>query len=266
MEHVRNKLHVSERRVCREINQPRSTQRHTSVVRDDDGHLRAEIVLKYGRYGYRRITDLLQQDGWRLLGDDLVILQANEILPFLKPFVIYPYHKALFPKIFSENKWRVVRNLKLNKFMSKTIPIVKKIMRPIPGLLAFARKHNPQSMRISPMQIFRKEQLSVGGILNKVVWLDRITEGQIRFGEKSVEVLASKTTSVSMMELFADRLNCLFALCGSGIFDYRKIFFKMYELIYQAYKSTSCFELEIPKSISIDKIGSIVLKHIVPEK
>ena len=212
------------------------------------------------------VMNMVCEDGWRLLGDDLVILQANEILPFLKPFVIYPYHKALFPKIFSENKWRVVRNLKLNKFMSKTIPIVKKIMRPIPGLLAFARKHNPQSMRISPMQIFRKEQLSVGGILNKVVWLDRITEGQIRFGEKSVEVLASKTTSVSMMELFADRLNCLFALCGSGIFDYRKIFFKMYELIYQAYKSTSCFELEIPKSISIDKIGSIVLKHIVSKK
>jgi len=69
VEHVRNKLHVSERRACREINQPRSTQRHTSVVRDDDGHLRADIIhlaLKYGRYGYRRITALLQQDGWRV--------------------------------------------------------------------------------------------------------------------------------------------------------------------------------------------------------
>jgi len=63
------KLHVSERRVCREINQPRSTQRHRSVVRDDEGYLRAEIIqlaLKYGRYGYRRITVLLQQDGWQV--------------------------------------------------------------------------------------------------------------------------------------------------------------------------------------------------------
>ena len=63
------KLRVSERRVCREINQPRSTQRHRSVVRDDEGHLRAEITqlaLEYGRYGYRRITALLQQDGWQV--------------------------------------------------------------------------------------------------------------------------------------------------------------------------------------------------------
>lgn len=69
MEHVREKLHISERRVCRVINQPRSTQRHTSIVRDDEGCLRAKIVqlaLKYGRYGYRRMTALLQREGWQV--------------------------------------------------------------------------------------------------------------------------------------------------------------------------------------------------------
>jgi len=69
VEHVREKLHISERRVCRVINQPRSTQGHTSIVRDDEGCLRAEIVqlaLKYGRYGYRRITALLQRERWQV--------------------------------------------------------------------------------------------------------------------------------------------------------------------------------------------------------
>ena len=69
MEHMREKLHISERRVCRVINQPRSTQRHTFVVTEGEGRLRAEIVqlaLKYGRYGYRRITALLQRDGWQI--------------------------------------------------------------------------------------------------------------------------------------------------------------------------------------------------------
>jgi putative transposase len=69
VDHVRQKLSVSERRVCRVINQPRSTQRHTSRVRDDEVRLRAEIIhlaVQYGRYGYRRITALLQQDGWQV--------------------------------------------------------------------------------------------------------------------------------------------------------------------------------------------------------
>ena len=69
MEHVKGKLGVSERRVCRVIDQPRSTQRHNSVGRDDEGRLKEEIVhlaIKYGRYGYRRITALLKQEGFRV--------------------------------------------------------------------------------------------------------------------------------------------------------------------------------------------------------
>ena len=69
MEHVRGKLGVSERRVCRVIDQPRSTQRDDPVVRDDEACLRAEIIRlasKYGRYGYRRITALLKREGFRV--------------------------------------------------------------------------------------------------------------------------------------------------------------------------------------------------------
>jgi putative transposase len=67
VEHVRGKLGVSERRVCRVIDQPRSTQRDNPVVRDDEECLRAEIIRlasKYGRYGYRRITALLKREGF----------------------------------------------------------------------------------------------------------------------------------------------------------------------------------------------------------
>jgi putative transposase len=69
VEHVRSKLNVSERRVCRVIDQPRSTQRDNPVVKDDEASLRAEIVRlasKYGRYGYRRITALLKWEGFRV--------------------------------------------------------------------------------------------------------------------------------------------------------------------------------------------------------
>lgn len=54
MEQVKEKLVVSERRVCRVIGHPRSTQRHHPIVKDDEELLRAEIVRltrEYGRYG-----------------------------------------------------------------------------------------------------------------------------------------------------------------------------------------------------------------------
>jgi transposase InsO family protein len=55
--------------VCRALEQPRSTQRQEKKLRKDEPLLREQIVrlaLQYGRYGYRRITALLRNDGWRV--------------------------------------------------------------------------------------------------------------------------------------------------------------------------------------------------------
>ncbi|MAE56803.1 MAG: IS3 family transposase [Euryarchaeota archaeon] len=60
---------VSERRACRVINQPRPTQRRTLQVLDDEESLTADIVklaVRFGRYGYRRITALLRDQGWQV--------------------------------------------------------------------------------------------------------------------------------------------------------------------------------------------------------
>lgn len=58
---------MSERRACAVIKQPRSTQRRDPVRRDDEDALTQAIIKlasEYGRYGYRRITALLRDEGW----------------------------------------------------------------------------------------------------------------------------------------------------------------------------------------------------------
>lgn len=60
---------MSERRVCRVLEQPRSTQQKDPVPNSDEPRLKAEITrlaCQYGRYGYRRITALLRNDGWEV--------------------------------------------------------------------------------------------------------------------------------------------------------------------------------------------------------
>lgn len=55
--------------MCRVVGQPRSSQRYAGLIRGNGEVLRAEIVRlasRYGRYGYRRITALLRNDGWRV--------------------------------------------------------------------------------------------------------------------------------------------------------------------------------------------------------
>lgn len=58
---------MSQRRACRVLNQPRSTQRRVRHVPADEPPLVKRIIQlasDYGRYGYRRVTALLRGEGW----------------------------------------------------------------------------------------------------------------------------------------------------------------------------------------------------------
>lgn len=66
---VGERLGVSERRACKTLRQHRSVQRRLPTVKSDEAALTAaiiELATRYGRYGYRRITALLKQVGWRV--------------------------------------------------------------------------------------------------------------------------------------------------------------------------------------------------------
>jgi len=62
-------LAVSQRRACIVLNQARATQRKPAMTCIEGERLTARIVelaTRYGRYGYRRITALLKQEGWQV--------------------------------------------------------------------------------------------------------------------------------------------------------------------------------------------------------
>jgi len=69
VQHVCEKLGASERRACRVLGQPRSTQRYRASPPSDEPKLVSRMIdlaRVYGRYGYRRITALLRREGLRV--------------------------------------------------------------------------------------------------------------------------------------------------------------------------------------------------------
>ncbi len=70
VQQICQKLIVSERRACKMLGQARATQRRNPSPPSDEKRLTEDIVVlatKYGRYGYRRITALLNNEkGWRV--------------------------------------------------------------------------------------------------------------------------------------------------------------------------------------------------------
>ncbi len=67
MIHARKTFEISERRACRAIDQPRSTQRYAGQRAGIDGALSirmSELSRENPRYGYRRVWALLRREGW----------------------------------------------------------------------------------------------------------------------------------------------------------------------------------------------------------
>ena len=200
--------------------------------------------------------------GWRLLGDDLVIIGEGRVLPFLKPFVIYPYHKNLFPELFKSGETHIVKNLALSNLMSRMIPGVKRMLRPFPRVLAYLRKHNPQSMRVPPQDIFTADQLSDGGIPVRMVWLERSMKSEPIFGSISPETLASKAAAVSSVELFAAKLEAVYHMCGCGMLLFDDVVLKMHEIILKTAAASACEMMEIPTSVSITDVGELIYRRL----
>jgi putative transposase len=66
---AQRRLGVSERRACRVLEQPRTTQRYCPDPDKEEERLSRrllELVRSHPRYGYRRMTALLQREGWRI--------------------------------------------------------------------------------------------------------------------------------------------------------------------------------------------------------
>ena len=93
---VVDKYRISERRACRIIGQPRSSQRYKAVKRADEDGITAQIVelaSTYGRYGYRMITAMLHGRGyhinhkgvyriWRTLGGKSTLFRTTVYTKF----------------------------------------------------------------------------------------------------------------------------------------------------------------------------------------
>jgi len=74
-------LCVSERKACAVIGQLRSTQRYIPILNTFKNELRERVIKlasEYGRYGYRQVTSLLQNEGWELGKDRVYTIWREE--------------------------------------------------------------------------------------------------------------------------------------------------------------------------------------------
>lgn len=213
------------------------------------------------------VVKMVQEHGWHLMGDDLVILdrESGAMYAYPKKFVIYGYHKDLFPQLFEKGKGPV-RNDAISHMMTKMIPTAKKVLRMVPGALAYARAHNPQQIRVYPKDIFKPEELAVKADgIKKTVWLERVATENVVYADCTPENIASRCAAITLSELTYGSMNlndCLFTMCGGGMLDYAKIYNSIYETVLSCIRNSETHVLSIPKSVHIDNVSDVVFENV----
>lgn len=208
------------------------------------------------------VAELVRSEGWKLLGDDLLIINPQgEVLSFLKDFVIYAYHKAIFPDLFAHGDGPVAP-LSWNSFLRDLVPVVKPMLRTVPSLLAFSRKHNPQSKKISPYRLFAADQLANRAAISEVILLERGESDQETIAETAVQMIASRAVAITLMEVLTHHCWTVLAVCGSAFIDYQLLFVQMYEIFYEAFDQAGTYTMNLPAGLQIDQISKAMIGNM----
>lgn len=222
-------------------------------------HGRAVFFPSWGGIGKTAlVSKFVRELGWKLLGDDMVILTADgTCLAYPKAFVLYPYHRAVFPDVFSNGSGPAAPVF-TNNWFSRITPLAKRILRRFPAALDFARRHNPQSTRVRPSQIFGSDKIAEQAKLNAVVWLDRIVGLSETLLIPAHRSLASRVMGSTMVELDPRCLRVLNVALGCGIIDARSFYAPWLEVLSQGLKVHRRFELRLPADLHVSRVPDAV--------
>lgn len=234
---------------------------HSAGVTKDGN---AYIFPSWGGVGKTAsVAKLIREEGYQLLGDDLVILKSDgTIYAFPKKFVLYAYHRELFEDAMQSKK--LVKG-RLSRLVSKLIPTAKSFLRHCPFLLSWARRHNPQSKRVSPYEIFGEDKIAIFGCIKKFTWLERIDIEKTKTVEIDAYKLASKSLMITIHELFDNRLQEFFIATCADCFEYRVLFDESIKFIHNAIKKSKINQLFIPQSYHVNIVASDVVAYTKQE-
>lgn len=205
------------------------------------------------------VAKLIREENYKLLGDDLVILDKDgNVYAFPKKFVLYAYHRNLF----KENmKGKTLIKGKISNIFSHFIPTMKSILRHFPFVMAWARRHNPQSKRVSPYDIFGERSIEKNAKLCGFTWLERIEVDKTKTVEIDSYKLASRALMITLHELYDTRLQeFVIALCADN-FEFKYVFDNSIKFIEKIISDKTINQLFIPQNYHIENVAQDVVDY-----
>jgi len=210
------------------------------------------------------MSKLVRTPGYSFMGDDWTFLSRNsDLLGFAKPMFIKPYHRTLYPHLFTKVHKPLVPTALSKPIHSLTTRIHPWITR-YPKLAALTRKWSPEHMMVQPEQAFPGLAISTGAPLAASLFVERFEgdSAEPQFFEKDAQWMTTRLIGNFFSELPKTSRLVMTTLGASGLISLEKSFREKEEILLQALAGKPAFYLRVPRSFDPDKASDAIVEKI----
>lgn len=202
------------------------------------------LLPSFGGVGKTTAISAVLSKGGKLYGDDMVIINQDEILSYPLDFTIYPYHlKTLNIKdksmIYHFNKTKILNKI-TNKLKNYNLKPVKLV------ILILDRLKIPY-FNVPPKLIYGENCIVKKGSIDEVFFLSKMKNNlpEITIHPIDSHNLAEICTNILLQE-WHGAMSIIYTYCGLSSFSLNLLFAKIREIYTRTFINRKCFQVTIP--------------------
>lgn len=224
------------------------------------------------------LGQLVQHHGYKLLGDDIVILSdQGECYSFPRSFVLKPYHESVYPEVFEKLGITAEKQAKKYspdykrlalQFAADNIPfkgVLRSILRKT-GVLEHTQQtvngpREPSLLAAVPVEdILGEHCVAARGPLKRIVFLERFSGRIDTLTPISKQAMVSRMSGIIHHE-WVDHMRHFWSLASTELFDAQAYFPQITRTMESAIKHLDCSLLSIPDGAAPQLLVQAMLRH-----
>jgi GT2 family glycosyltransferase len=209
------------------------------------------------------IAKLLELDGYAFMGDDWGFLSGDgRLLGYQKPMLIKPYHKELYPHLFSKRSRKPLVPPALSSQAARLATLVHPLVTQYPRLARVGRRLSPEHMTVTPKDAFPKARFSSGAPLACAMFVERIDGPKTVFEERDKGWMVSRLVGNFHAGISHHSQEIVTALAAAGLVPLEQAFGEKAAVLERGLEGKPVYLLQVPASLSAHEASDVIVEHI----
>ena len=149
-----------------------------------------------------------------------------------------------------------------SKPQSRAAVSLKPLLRRFPGALQWARRHNPQSVRVRPSEVFGRDKLATSATLGGAVFLERVVGLDEPRLDEAASGLAGRILGTTVSEFDPRTVMVLNIALGSGHLPLDQFYAPWVAALEDGLRGKPQYVFRLPAHWSVERLVESVLERM----